>query len=250
MENKNKGFITIPSATTHKLFKMGADGVDAFTLYSFYQYTSLWQNEKFGINNRPFATREYCKKGLRWGTSKFVSANKILLDENLVTKRVARNEQGKITGHYIELPFVSLNKTTCPQMGHMDSAKTTCPPNPLVDGKPTNTDGVDSINTDVKDRPLASQVERLTNTTHPHMGKATHLGDKKHNPIVYDQLLALAHKNENYEVNYIREGQDPDKVERSWIKKNLVEHTFEEVVAEMADQDKPWNFERLINGQV
>lgn len=144
---KNKGFITIPSATTHKLFNMGEVGRDAFTLYGFLQYTSIWQNEKFGINNRPKATRGYCKKGLHWGTDRTRLATKTLVDIGLVTKRITRDEKGHVTGHYVELPYVN----------HMTSTEVTWTENPhdlethrMGSGSP-NTDSKNNLNTDDKD---------------------------------------------------------------------------------------------------
>lgn len=148
----NKGLITIPSATTHKLFKLGECGRDAFLLYGFLQYTALWQNEKFGINNRPKATREYCKKGLHWSTDRFQAANKILVDLDLITKRITRDKKGHVTGHFVELPFVN----------HMSSPKDVWPENPPVlqnhpmAVEPTNTDTKDIKNTDSKVIPTAS----------------------------------------------------------------------------------------------
>lgn len=139
---KNKGFITIPSATAHKLFKMGVSGIDALTLYNFLQYTAIWQNDKHGTNNRPKATREYCKKGLHWGTKRYVEASRVLREMGLKRSRLHK-VKGEVRGRYTELPFINLEKTSTEDVSRKD----------LRAKRPqlaTNTDSRDILNTDVK----------------------------------------------------------------------------------------------------
>jgi len=96
----NKEIILIHTATASKLLKMGREGVDAFTLYSFYCWCSSWQ-----LTNKVKATDAFCMKGLHWGKNKFHRAKNILLREGII-KPEERREKGKIKGWYIHISFL------------------------------------------------------------------------------------------------------------------------------------------------
>jgi hypothetical protein len=54
------------------------NGMDAFVLYGFYQYTGIWQG-----TDQPKATDGYCMKGLRWSDRKFRRAKTALIELDL-----------------------------------------------------------------------------------------------------------------------------------------------------------------------
>ena len=140
----SKGNSYIPSATLHKLFKLGKVGFDAVGLYSFYQYTAMWQDEKWGTKNRPEATRQYCKSFLGMGTERHYNADKLLRKLGLIVKRKFRKKNGSF-GYAVELPFYSPES----QLGQRLSAYPQSSQPTTADRTP-NTDGKDRLNTDGK----------------------------------------------------------------------------------------------------
>jgi hypothetical protein len=65
--------------TLTRLFEAGAD---ACLLYLFYCHTAKLQSNKRGrYTNTVKANKEYCRKGLAWGSEKFYKAKNILLQK-------------------------------------------------------------------------------------------------------------------------------------------------------------------------
>src|SRR3989344_3784473 len=90
MKKRNTN-ITIPWPVYDKLIKHGRVGNIAFELYCFYQYTAIWQHEKFGTNNRPNAKNAYCIKSLKVRRQDFLKAKKLLVNLKLIKNRVTRD---------------------------------------------------------------------------------------------------------------------------------------------------------------
>jgi hypothetical protein len=109
--NTNKQNIIIPFVTMDKLFNKGQAGVDAVLLYGFLQKTAIIQNAKYGTNNRPLATRGFCKEKLHWGTKRYDAANHLLISEGLKRARTVAYRKGRsgFMGRIAELPYINLN---------------------------------------------------------------------------------------------------------------------------------------------
>lgn len=74
---------------------------DLISLYSFYYYTAKWQK-----TNKPKATDEYCQQGLKWGYTRFINAQKRLIELGLIERHHRRNVAGHITGWFIHVSFI------------------------------------------------------------------------------------------------------------------------------------------------
>jgi hypothetical protein len=75
--------------------------IDAMTLYVFYCMKSKREG-----NTSIKATDSYCMSGLSWGKDRFTRAKKILRDEGIIETVTRRDENNKITGHYLFIHFL------------------------------------------------------------------------------------------------------------------------------------------------
>lgn len=89
----------VSTQTLHDLFQE-ENGADALALYMFYYYTAKWQK-----TNSVFATKDYCMKGLHWGSQRFINAKRLLIDLELV-EEVVKRDGGKVIGWYVQLKYV------------------------------------------------------------------------------------------------------------------------------------------------
>jgi hypothetical protein len=96
-----KQLVILSVQTINKLLSFGKSGTDALTLYVFYYHTAKWQE-----TNQPKATPSYCMKGLGWGKARFLSADKILRDLNLVEKIAVKDKKNRIIGWYVRLNYI------------------------------------------------------------------------------------------------------------------------------------------------
>ena len=86
-------------------------------LYSFYYYTAKWQQ-----TNTPKCSTYYVTKGLNMGEHKVRTNKKILIDLGLISNYVKRDEQNKITGHYIKVNFI-WSKATLTEIHRVENNK-------------------------------------------------------------------------------------------------------------------------------
>lgn len=70
-------------------------------LYSFYYYTAKWQK-----TNQPKCTTDHVAKGIGWNIAKVRKYKQKLMDLGLIEDVVAKDDKGKVTGHYIKLKYV------------------------------------------------------------------------------------------------------------------------------------------------
>ena len=70
-------------------------------LYSFYYYTAKWQK-----TNQPKCTTDYVAKGIGWNVAKVRKYKQKLIDLGLIEDVVAKDDKGKVAGHYIKLKYV------------------------------------------------------------------------------------------------------------------------------------------------
>ena len=96
-----KQLVILSVQTINKLLSFGKNGTDALTLYVFYYHTAKWQG-----TNQPKATPSYCMKGLGWGKARFLSADKILRDLNLIEKIAEKDKKNKIVGWYVRINYI------------------------------------------------------------------------------------------------------------------------------------------------
>jgi len=74
---------------------------DLIALYTFCYYTAKWQR-----TNQPKASVSYIAKGLHWSTVKVMRIKKTLIELQLISNVKSRNEDKKITGHYVRVNFI------------------------------------------------------------------------------------------------------------------------------------------------
>ncbi|MDZ7775858.1 MAG: hypothetical protein U5L09_09840 [Bacteroidales bacterium] len=77
------------------------DRGELIALYVFYYYTAKWQQ-----TNQAKATISYVMKGLGWGRDKVRRVKQELLKTGLITDVVKRDNNNRVTGHYIKIKFI------------------------------------------------------------------------------------------------------------------------------------------------
>lgn len=83
------------------LFLKQKHPADLIALYTFYYYTAKWQG-----TNRPWASDEYCLKGLKWGEDRLRSAKKQLISLKLIEVIRGTGNDGKISKWFIKIQFM------------------------------------------------------------------------------------------------------------------------------------------------
>lgn len=111
--------VVIPKATIDLLLKQ-KDPASCIGLYTFYYYTAIWQQ-----TNTAKAVTKYAAKGLHWNKDKVVKIKKVLSKTGLITDIVRRDDEGKITGHYIQVNYYW-------SLSQLDILKTHIPQNPVA----------------------------------------------------------------------------------------------------------------------
>src|SRR5574343_400244 len=74
---------------------------ELIALYWFYYYTAKWQQ-----TNQPKATNKYAAKALHWSYSRVGKVSQQLSNLNLIKRIIAKNNGGKVIGHYIKVYFI------------------------------------------------------------------------------------------------------------------------------------------------
>ena len=98
--------IVIHKSIIDKFLKKDKPG-DLIALYLFYYYTAKWQK-----TNQPKATTGYSATGLKWTENRIRKAKQQLIEIGLIEDIQTKDNQNKVTGHYIKVKFIwSQNKT-------------------------------------------------------------------------------------------------------------------------------------------
>ena len=98
--------IVIHKSIIDKFLKKDKPG-DLIALYLFYYYTAKWQK-----TNQPKSTTGYSANGLKWTKNRIRKAKQQLIEIGLIEDIQSRDDQNKVTGHYIKVKFIwSQNKT-------------------------------------------------------------------------------------------------------------------------------------------
>lgn len=113
--NTNKVAI-IAQGKLHELYELGLAGVDAIPLYTFYYYTSNWQQTR-----QAKATGKYCWTKLGWSNRRFYAAKKILAEKGLIIE-VQKSQKGVFSEVYIKLPYKATEATTADVVQHLRTA--------------------------------------------------------------------------------------------------------------------------------
>lgn len=79
---------------------------DIMALYTFYYYSSKWQE-----TNQPKCTTSYAAAGLKWSEAKVRKTKKQLVDMGLIEDIQIKGNDGRISGHYIKLNYVVKQST-------------------------------------------------------------------------------------------------------------------------------------------
>lgn len=79
---------------------------DAIGLYTFYYYTAKWQK-----TNQPRCTTSYTAQGMKWSETRVRKIKKELIDRGLIEDICQKDENGKISGHYIKLNYIIAQTT-------------------------------------------------------------------------------------------------------------------------------------------
>ncbi len=99
MEDIEHRPISIPKATIDLLLKQD-EPAGLMSLYLFYYYTAIWQE-----TNQPRVTTAYVVKGLKISEARVRRYKKTLLRLHLIKEVIKRDEQQKITGHFIRVRY-------------------------------------------------------------------------------------------------------------------------------------------------
>ncbi len=98
----DKEIISVTKTTIDRILK--EKNPDVLSLYMFYAYTGKWQS-----TNSVFCTTEYAKKGLNLGRFRMTNAKKTLLELGLIEDVTRKDDDGRISGHYIKVNYVIKN---------------------------------------------------------------------------------------------------------------------------------------------
>lgn len=90
--------IGLPVKLVGKIFHEEKEPTNVLSLYLFYYNTSKWQK-----TNQVWATDNYCKKNLHWGTKTLLETKKRLKELGLIELIRKRNENGEITKWFIKV---------------------------------------------------------------------------------------------------------------------------------------------------
>lgn len=100
-----QGFIAdrliILTSQTVERFMQDTDFSDLLALYTFYYYTAKWQK-----TNQIKCTTGYTAKGMNWSEAKVRRIKKKLIDIGLASDITSKDDNGKITGHYVKLAYI------------------------------------------------------------------------------------------------------------------------------------------------
>lgn len=97
--------LVIMTKSTMDAFLATDNYVELVSLYSFYYYTAKWQK-----TNQPKCTTEYVSKALGWNIVKVRKFKKMLADMGLIEDVVAKDNSGRVSGHYIKIKYVVSSK--------------------------------------------------------------------------------------------------------------------------------------------
>jgi len=107
--NKNQEPLVV-SKITFDILLQEEKPADLIALYHFYYYTAKWQN-----SNNVKATTTYTARGLKWSTDRVRKNKKRLIELGFLKDVQKRDEQNKITGHFIQVNLIWESKATLPQ---------------------------------------------------------------------------------------------------------------------------------------
>ncbi len=98
--------LVILTKQTLDIFLKETNPAELIALYIFYYYTAKWQK-----TNQVKCTSSYVAKGLHWSESKVRKVKKQLIEFGLIQDVKTRDEQNKITGHYIKMNYIFKKET-------------------------------------------------------------------------------------------------------------------------------------------
>ena len=98
--------IIILTKQTLDVFLQQKNPMELIGVYSFYYYTAKWQK-----TNQIKCTTGYVAKGLSIGEAKVRAVKKQLIDLGLIEDVQSKDENNRITGHYIKINYVFKKET-------------------------------------------------------------------------------------------------------------------------------------------
>jgi hypothetical protein len=124
--NEKDGDVIFVTVAKYKLFmSKGKIGIDAYCLYSHMMFTARLQE-----TNQVWANDSYLRKGLSWSKERVQKAKQLLIELELISEIIKRDENGKFTGKYIKVitkttPFeINEPEAVLPSAGFTDSGET------------------------------------------------------------------------------------------------------------------------------
>jgi hypothetical protein len=105
--NVADNILAVNKITLEKILELDSP-CDALALYIFYSNVARWQK-----TNQVKATSDFCMNGLKIGRDRFSAAKKALLELNLIEEVVAKDDIGRVTGHYIKINYLCRKSTLC-----------------------------------------------------------------------------------------------------------------------------------------
>lgn len=98
--------LVVLTKQTINLFLQSDYPTEVMALYLFYYYTAKWQE-----TNQPRCTTKYVATGLKWGEQKVRKIKKELMSLGLIEDVQEKDEEGKISGHYVKLNYLFKQST-------------------------------------------------------------------------------------------------------------------------------------------
>jgi hypothetical protein len=169
------GEIIFVTVAKYKLFMhYGKVGMDALILYMHYMFTARLQ-----YTNSVKANSIYCRSGLGWTKTRFQKAKNLLMELELISNIVRKDDKGKIVGS-----FIAVKTTTTPfefkEIPASTDPKTHPPANPPAGKMTTNA--------------LTNNRNALTKKRNAYTGgflnkKAREISDEVKRKIEYEESL-------------------------------------------------------------
>lgn len=101
--NLDQEIVSLTLATLDRLFDIDPD---AALLYLFYCKTAKLQSQKIGYTNKVKASSTYCRKGLKWGSSKYETKKRLLIEHGFIENIHRKIASGTVVGWYVQINYL------------------------------------------------------------------------------------------------------------------------------------------------
>lgn len=130
--------LVVLTKETIDCFLSSENPADVMALYTFYYYSAKWQS-----TNQPKCTTAYVANGLKWSEAKVRKSKKDLIEMGLIEDVQSKDENGRISGHFIKLNYI-VKQSTLPKFHTIENPQ--CGEVHSVDCRETNALNNNNIN--------------------------------------------------------------------------------------------------------